>query len=173
MFFFFFFFQAEDGIRDLTVTGVQTCALPIFMGAQVSSERPHGHLIAGIARRMQTLRRSEAKILLAGGPAIIHGGGREPMAWLIEAGYVHVLFCGNALAAHDMEAHLYGTSLGLHLESRALAHHGHEHPLRTINLGRTIRSIEAAARPGAITTGIMAACVRRGVKGAMAGTIRD
>src|SRR2546427_12301699 len=27
---FFFFFQAEDGIRDLTVTGVQTCALPIF-----------------------------------------------------------------------------------------------------------------------------------------------
>src|SRR2546427_9638028 len=30
MFCFFFFFQAEDGIRDLTVTGVQTCALPIF-----------------------------------------------------------------------------------------------------------------------------------------------
>src|SRR2546427_7434939 len=29
---FFFFFQAEDGIRDLTVTGVQTCALPIFPG---------------------------------------------------------------------------------------------------------------------------------------------
>src|SRR5438128_6584108 len=29
-FFFFFFFQAEDGIRDATVTGVQTCALPIF-----------------------------------------------------------------------------------------------------------------------------------------------
>src|SRR5690349_22079745 len=28
--FFFFFFQAEDGIRDLYVTGVQTCALPIF-----------------------------------------------------------------------------------------------------------------------------------------------
>src|SRR5207248_7312586 len=30
VFFFFFFFQAEDGIRDRTVTGVQTCALPIF-----------------------------------------------------------------------------------------------------------------------------------------------
>src|SRR6516165_3484192 len=29
---FFFFFQAEDGIRDLTVTGVQTCALPISAG---------------------------------------------------------------------------------------------------------------------------------------------
>src|SRR5438128_796139 len=94
-----------------------------FMGAPISSERPHGHLIAGIARRMQALRKSEAKILLAGGPAIIHGGGREPLAWLIDAGYFHVLFCGNALAAHDMEAHLYGTSLGLHLEGVSLAHH--------------------------------------------------
>src|SRR5437867_9754478 len=33
IFFFFFFFQAEDGIRDRTVTGVQTCALPIFEGS--------------------------------------------------------------------------------------------------------------------------------------------
>jgi len=144
-----------------------------FMGAPISSERPHGHLIAGIARRMQALRKSEAKILLAGGPAIIHGGGREPLAWLIDAGYFHVLFCGNALAAHDMEAHLYGTSLGLHLEGGSLAHHGHEHHLRTINRIRAIGSIEEAVRQGAITTGIMAACVRRGVKVVMAGTIRD
>src|SRR6266849_9092421 len=144
-----------------------------FMGAQVSSERPHGHLIAGIARRMQALRRSEARLLLAGGPAIIHGGGREPLAWLIEAGYFHVLFFGNALAAHDMEAHLYGTSLGLHLEGGSLAHHGHEHHLRTINRIRAVGSIEEAVRQGVITTGIMAACVRRGVKVVMAGTIRD
>src|SRR5439155_559701 len=144
-----------------------------FMGAPISSERPHGHLIAGIARRMQALRKSEAKILLAGGPAIIHGGGREPLAWLIDAGYIHVLFCGNALAAHDMEAHLFGTSLGLHLEGGSLAHHGHEHHLRTINRIRAIGTIEEAVRRGVITTGIMAACVRRGVKVVMAGTIRD
>src|SRR5438270_3795901 len=37
-FFFFFFFQAEDGIRDLTVTGVQTCALPIYL--KVTSPPP-------------------------------------------------------------------------------------------------------------------------------------
>src|SRR5688572_17739992 len=37
VFFFFFFFQAEDGIRDLTVTGVQTCALPICVARTVSS----------------------------------------------------------------------------------------------------------------------------------------
>src|SRR5688572_31681176 len=33
----FFFFQAEDGIRDLTVTGVQTCALPIYLVARLAS----------------------------------------------------------------------------------------------------------------------------------------
>src|SRR5256712_11416037 len=142
-----------------------------FMGAPVSSERPHGHLITGIARRMQALRRSEARILLAGGPAIIHGGGREPLAWLIESGFIHVLFCGNALAAHDMEAHLYGTSLGLHLKGGALAHHGHEHHLRTINPIRAIGSIEEPVRQGVITTGIMAPRVRRGVEIVMAGTI--
>src|SRR6266511_6147278 len=35
MYFFFFFFQAEDGIRDFHVTGVQTCALPISQNATV------------------------------------------------------------------------------------------------------------------------------------------
>src|SRR5437773_2775346 len=164
------------GRREVLVTPLQPPAhLDVFgfMGAQVSSERHHGHLITGIARRMQALRRSEARILLAGGPAIIHVGGREPLAWLIESGYIHVLFCGNALAAHDMEAHLYGTSLGLHLEGGSLAHHGHEHHLRTTNRIRAIGSIEEAVRQGVITTGIMAACVRRGVKVVMAGTIRD
>jgi hypothetical protein len=84
-----------------------------------------------------------------------------------------VLFCGNALPAHDMEAHLYGTSLGYQLDSGDPAHHGHEHHLRTINRIRSIGSIEEAVRSGVITTGIMAACVRREVTVVMAGTIRD
>src|SRR3989475_1443998 len=41
---FFFFFQAEDGIRDLTVTGVQTCALPIFGPEGEKALRPVQHL---------------------------------------------------------------------------------------------------------------------------------
>jgi lysine-ketoglutarate reductase/saccharopine dehydrogenase-like protein (TIGR00300 family) len=144
-----------------------------FMESTVSSERPHGHVIADIARRIQVLRDSGGKVLLAGGPAIVHGGGREALTWLIETGYIQVLFCGNALAAHDMEAHLYGTSLGFQLESGGSARHGHEHHLRTINRIRAIGSIEQAVRSGVITGGIMAACVRRGVKVVMAGTIRD
>ncbi len=144
-----------------------------FMESAVSSERPHGHVIADIARRMQALRDTHGRVLLAGGPAIVHGGGRDALTWLIESGYIQVLFCGNALAAHDMEAHLYGTSLGFQLESGRTARHGHEHHLRTINRIRAIGSIQAAVHQGVITGGIMAACVRQNVEVVMAGTIRD
>src|SRR3712207_7177105 len=42
---FFFFFQAEDGIRDIGVTGVQTCALPIFAAPALLHEAPAGALL--------------------------------------------------------------------------------------------------------------------------------
>lgn len=150
-----------------------------FMESQVSSERPHGHVIADIATRMRHLReqhrqgRLASKVLLAGGPAIIHSGGREALTWLIEQGFIHVLFCGNALAAHDMEADLYGTSLGYGLSAGRAVPHGHEHHLRTINRIRAIGSIETAVTSGVIKHGIMAACVRQGVPVVMSGTIRD
>jgi lysine-ketoglutarate reductase/saccharopine dehydrogenase-like protein (TIGR00300 family) len=175
---------------DLIVTGrdgirVTPLARPVerdvfgFMESVVSSERPHQPVIADIAQRMQKLRTSHrdghpgAKVLFAGGPAIVHAGGREALTWLIEADYIQVLFCGNALAAHDMEAGLYGTSLGYGLTAGRSVPHGHEHHLRTINRIRAIGSIHEAVRSGVITEGIMAACVRRGVKMVMAGTIRD
>lgn len=150
-----------------------------FMESQVSAERPHGHVIADIAARMRQLRerhrlgQADSKVLLAGGPAIIHAGGREALAWLIEQGFIHLLFCGNALAAHDMEADLYGTSLGYGLTAGRAVPHGHEHHLRTINRIRSIGSIEAAVTSGVVKQGIMAACVRQGVPVVMAGTIRD
>jgi lysine-ketoglutarate reductase/saccharopine dehydrogenase-like protein (TIGR00300 family) len=150
-----------------------------FMESQVSAERPHGHIIADVANRMQSLRngrqagRPDCKVLLAGGPAIIHAGGREPLAWLIDQGFIHVLFCGNALAAHDMEADLYGTSLGYGLSAGRAVPHGHEHHLRTINRIRAIGSIAKAVEGGVIKQGIMAACIARGVQVVMAGTIRD
>src|SRR5438552_8239900 len=48
MFFFFFFFQAEDGIRDDLVTGVQTCALPISHYERAASLMETDYLSAGI-----------------------------------------------------------------------------------------------------------------------------
>jgi len=132
-----------------------------------------------VAKRMQQLREGHragkdgCKVLVAGGPAIIHAGGRDALTWLIDEGFVHVLFCGNALAAHDMEADLYGTSLGYGLSAGRVVPHGHEHHLRTINRVRGIGSIEKAVETGVIKQGIMASCVRRRVHVVMAGTIRD
>jgi lysine-ketoglutarate reductase/saccharopine dehydrogenase-like protein (TIGR00300 family) len=166
----------REGIRVLPLQRPAERDVFGFMEAQVSSERPHGPIIADIARRMRTLGEAggtQGKVLLAGGPAIIHSGGRDALTWLIESGFVHVLFCGNALAAHDMEAHLFGTSLGYGLSAGHTVPYGHEHHLRTINRIRAIGSIEQAVRSGAITQGIMAACVRRQVQVVMAGTIRD
>ena len=147
------------------------------MEAQVSSERPHLPVLTDLARRMKALRDgddgSKGKVLLAGGPAIIHAGGREALTWLIEAGFIHVVFCGNAIAAHDLEADLFGTSLGYRLEAGQTVRHGHEHHLRTINKIRAIGSIEEAVRCGLVKGGIMAACVRHGVRVVLAGSIRD
>ena len=66
-------------------------------------------------------RRTGDKVLWVGGPAVVHTGAAPAMVALVEAGYVDVLFAGNALATHDIEAALYGTSLGVDLDRRAAA----------------------------------------------------
>ncbi|MBH0191052.1 MAG: TIGR00300 family protein [Nitrospira sp.] len=169
----------RDGVRIIPLQRPRERDVFGFMDSQVSAERPHGHVIADIAARMHQLRerhrqgQAESNVLLAGGPAIIHAGGREALAWLIEEGFVHVLFCGNALAAHDMEADLYGTSLGYGLTAGRAVPHGHEHHLRTINRIRAIGSIEQAVASGVVKQGIMAACIRQRIPVVVAGTIRD
>ncbi len=167
------------GIRVLPLARPAEHDVFSFMEAQVSSERPHAPIIADVAKRLLALRdgwrrgQPGCKVLFAGGPAIVHAGGREALAWLVQAGFVQVLFCGNALAAHDMEAELFGTSLGYGLKAGRTVPHGHEHHLRTINRIRAIGSIERAVETGLVTNGIMAACVRQKVQVVMAGTIRD
>ena len=169
----------REGVRIIPLQRPQERDVFGFMESQVSAERPHGHIIADIATRMRQLRerhrqkQADSQVLLAGGPAIIHAGGREALTWLIEQGFIHILFCGNALAAHDMEADLFGTSLGYGLTAGRAVPHGHEHHLRTINRIRGAGSIEAAVTSGMIRQGIMAACIRQGVPVVMSGTIRD
>jgi len=171
----------RDGIRVTPLERPEERDVFGFMQAQVSAERPHVHIIADVARRMEAIQQqrrttvgpARPKVLLAGGPAIIHAGGREALTWLIDHDFIHVLFAGNALAAHDMEAHLFGTSLGYRLAAGQAMPHGHENHLRTINRIREIGSIEQAVRSGLISSGIMAACVRHGVQVVLAGTIRD
>ena len=169
----------RDGVRVFPLERPKERDVFGFMDAQVSSERPYRHVISDVARRMKVIQKyrqsgkHDKKVLLAGGPAIVHAGGREALAWLINSGYIHVLFCGNALAAHDIEASLFGTSLGYNLGVGRVVPHGHEHHLRTINRIRAIGSIQKAVESGVVKDGIMAACIQHGVQIVMAGTIRD
>ena len=169
----------REGVRVIPLQRPRKRDVFSFMESQVSVERPHGHMVHDIAARMRQLRagyregRADCRILFSGGPAIIHAGGRDALTWLIEQEYVHVLFCGNALAAHDLEMELYGTSLGYAHQAGQPLPHGHEHHLRAINRIRGMGSIEKAVESGLVKHGIMAACVRHHVHVVMAGTIRD
>jgi lysine-ketoglutarate reductase/saccharopine dehydrogenase-like protein (TIGR00300 family) len=144
-----------------------------FMASAVSSEKPKQLVIREIVRQMREVRRAKKRILFVGGPAIIHTGAGQHLASLIKHGYVDVLFAGNALAAHDIESALFGTSLGVSLKSGSPVEHGHEHHLRTINRIRSAGSIKAAVKKGILKSGVMHTCVVRGVKFVLSGSIRD
>lgn len=143
-----------------------------FMNSSVSTEKPKGVAIRQIAQEMFRSRR-EGKTLLVGGPAIIHTGSGEHVCRLIRQGYVKTLFAGNALATHDIEQSLFGTSLGVHLERGDLAEAGHEHHLRAINRIRRLGGIRQAVESGQLTSGIMYECVKNGADFLLAGSIRD
>jgi lysine-ketoglutarate reductase/saccharopine dehydrogenase-like protein (TIGR00300 family) len=144
-----------------------------FMASSVSTEKPKGVAIRQIAHELFKNRTSGGKTLLVGGPAIVHTGSGEHICRLVRGGYVDLLFAGNALATHDIEQALFGTSLGVHLERGDLAEAGHEHHLRAINRIRRVGGIARAVESGVLTSGIMYECVRHNVDFLLAGSIRD
>ena len=144
-----------------------------FMNSAVSTEKPKGVVIRQIAKQLYENKVAGNKSLLVGGPAIVHTGSGELVCSLIRDGYIHKLFAGNALATHDIEQSIYGTSLGVNVREGSLADAGHEHHLRTINRVRRAGSIAAAVEQGVITSGIMYECVKNNVEFQLAGSIRD
>jgi lysine-ketoglutarate reductase/saccharopine dehydrogenase-like protein (TIGR00300 family) len=144
-----------------------------FMSSGVSTEKPKGVAIRQIAQEMFRARREGGKTLIVGGPAIVHTGSDEHLCELIRRGYVHRLFAGNALATHDIEQSLFGTSLGVHLNRGDVVQHGHEHHLRAINRIRRLGGIHPAVEAGVLTSGIMYECVKHNVPYLLAGSIRD
>ena len=130
-----------------------------FMNSEVSSEKPQALLVRQIAQQMRDVKAEGKKILWVGGPAVVHTGAAPAMVALVEAGYVDVLFAGNALATHDIEASLFGTSLGVDLKQGRGVEHGHEHHIRAINQIRKAGSIAAAVESGLLTCGVMHALV--------------
>jgi lysine-ketoglutarate reductase/saccharopine dehydrogenase-like protein (TIGR00300 family) len=144
-----------------------------FMGSAVSSERPSARAIHEAAVWMYECRKLGRKNLVVAGPAVIHTGTRDYLCRLIERGYVDYLFAGNALATHDIEYSLFGTSLGVPLDGGKMVETGHEHHLRAINRIRAVGGIREAVEKGILTTGVMYACVVHGVEFVLAGSIRD
>jgi len=144
-----------------------------FMTSAVSSEKPKLVSMREIAHAMRRTKAAGEKILAVLGPAVVHTGGGEHVAWMVRHGFLDVLFAGNALATHDMEQAIYGTSLGISLERGRPTDEGHEHHLRTINTIRRVGGIRAAVREGKLTSGIMYDCVKHQIPFLLAGSIRD
>jgi hypothetical protein len=161
------------GVRVIPVERTRVHSDFAFMSSGVSTEKPKGALVREIARDLVANRRGGGKTLVVGGPAIVHTGSVPAMCQLIRGGYVDQLFAGNALATHDIEQALFGTSLGVHLADASIAEAGHEHHLRAINQIRRAGSIRAAVEQGVLKSGIMYECVQQNVPFLLAGSIRD
>lgn len=145
-----------------------------FMASSVSSERQVELAVEEIARDLIRLKNDKGKVVVVAGPVVAHTGGAPHLAALIREGFVHALLGGNAIAVHDIELALFGTSLGVHRERGRPVHEGHRHHLRAINLVRQYGGIREAVAAGAIPDGgIMAECVRQRIPFVLAGSIRD
>ncbi|MDX6287983.1 MAG: hypothetical protein QOG53_3468 [Frankiales bacterium] len=144
-----------------------------FMSSVVSSEKPQALLVRQIAQRMKEVKAEGEKVLWVAGPAVVHTGAAPAMVALVEAGFVDVLFAGNALATHDIEAALFGTSLGIDLTQGRGVEHGHEHHIRAINMIRKAGSIAAAVESGVLTGGVMHAMVKAHKEFVLVGSVRD
>lgn len=144
-----------------------------FMSSEVSSEKPQGLMVDRVAALAREVKASDKKILWVLGPAVVHTGTIDAFTSLIRGGWVDVVFAGNALATHDCEAAIYGTSLGVSLTEGSAAEHGHEHHIRAINTLRRAGSFKAAVDAGVLGHGIMYSLVTHGVDYVLAGSIRD
>lgn len=144
-----------------------------FMGAGVSSERRVELTVEQIAWDLRQIRDRGGKVVVTAGPVVIHTGGSEHLRHLIREGYVHALLGGNAIAVHDIEQSMMGTSLGVDMKRGTSVHGGHRHHLKAINSVRRCGSIANAVEQGVITSGVMYECVKNNVPFSLAGSIRD
>jgi lysine-ketoglutarate reductase/saccharopine dehydrogenase-like protein (TIGR00300 family) len=144
-----------------------------FMNSEVSSEKPQALLVRQIAEEMRATKAAGKRILWVAGPAVVHTGAAPAVVALVEAGFVDVLFGGNAIATHDIESSLYGTSLGVDLSKGRGVEHGHEHHIRAINRVRRAGSIAEAVAKGVVTGGVMHALVTHDKPFVLVGSVRD
>ncbi len=144
-----------------------------FMSNDISSERQVETAVEQTAAIMQQVRRDRKKIVAVAGPVVVHTGGTGPFGRLIRHGWIDALLAGNALAVHDIEAAMLGTSLGVRTSDGRQEEHGHRNHMRAINAIYHAGGIERAVDSGRLTRGVMYECVKAGVPFVLAGSLRD
>jgi lysine-ketoglutarate reductase/saccharopine dehydrogenase-like protein (TIGR00300 family) len=167
------FVVGHHGIRVVPLQRPRESQPFEFMASAVSSEKPKAQIVHEVARLLRRVRDEGRLTIAVVGPAVVHTGSAAQLARLIRAGYVGALFGGNAVATHDIESNLYGTSLGIDMESGMPVPGGHEHHLRAINTIRGCGGIAAAIDQGLLTSGLMHTLVTTGTPFVLAGSIRD
>jgi lysine-ketoglutarate reductase/saccharopine dehydrogenase-like protein (TIGR00300 family) len=144
-----------------------------FMATEVSSERRVEVGVSRIASMMEDVKSAGGRIAVVAGPVVVHTGGSAYFQELIRAGFVQVLLSGNALAVHDVEQSLFGTSLGVDLDTGKAIEGGHRHHMRAINAICKAGGLKAAVDQGVLQSGVMYECIRHNVDYVLAGSIRD
>ena len=144
-----------------------------FMTNDISSERRVEVSVAKVAEKMHEVRQAGGRIVVVAGPLIVHTGGVGYLSEIVRLGYVDALLAGNALAVHDAELALFGTSLGVDLELGQTVEDGHRNHMRAINVVNSEGGLAQAVAKGALASGIMYECVRNDVEYVLAGSIRD
>jgi lysine-ketoglutarate reductase/saccharopine dehydrogenase-like protein (TIGR00300 family) len=144
-----------------------------FMSNGVSSERQVETAVRQTAALVRQARGQGKKVIVVAGPVVVHTGGAPALASLIRSGFVQALLSGNALGVHDVEAALFGTSLGLRLSDGRQEEHGHRHHVNAINEIYKCGSVRGAVESGHLKSGILYECVKAGTPFVLAGSLRD
>jgi lysine-ketoglutarate reductase/saccharopine dehydrogenase-like protein (TIGR00300 family) len=144
-----------------------------FMLSEVSVEKPRRRALEELAGALKEPREALPKNLLVLGPAVVHSGAVEALEKILARGHFQVLFGGNAIAAHDIEYALLGTSLGIEIKSGRAVPGGHRHHLKAINTIRGLGGIRPAIAAGVLRSGLMYQVCQQGMEMVLAGSIRD
>ena len=144
-----------------------------FMRGGVSAERPSESTIREVAAELRAVKEDDGTVMVVAGPAVIHSGAGDALADLVAGGYVDALSAGNGFATHDLERSIYGTSLGMNVETLEHPRKGHKHHIWTISEIIRAGGIEAAVEDEVVTEGVMYECVENDVDTVLAGSIRD
>jgi lysine-ketoglutarate reductase/saccharopine dehydrogenase-like protein (TIGR00300 family) len=144
-----------------------------FMSSSSSSERPTQQIAKKVAIDLYRTKKEQGKIIVVAGPVIVHSGASDILAKLIKLGFVDGILAGNALAVHDIENSLLGTSLGMHVDDGTLAVRGHRNHMSIVNEVFKAGSIKSMVEKNILKSGIMYECISNQIPFVLCGSIRD